>query len=62
MTVSCEEKIQSNSYMDLIVDFEESEEMILVEQDVDSCSIMVNDRYRVWYGDRAVLPPVNMST
>lgn len=62
MTIDCEEKIQSDSYMDLIVDFEESEEMVVVERDVDSCSVMVNERYRVWYGDRTVLPPVNMST
>ena len=62
MSVSCEEKIQSDSYMDLIIDHRESEESIIAKQGINSCSIEVNDRYRVWYAERALLPPVNMST
>ena len=62
MPVSCEERIQSDDYMDLIIDFMESEEAVVVVRNVDSCSVRVNDQYRVWYGEREELSPVSMST
>lgn len=62
MSVSCEERIQSNEYLDLIIDFKEAEEAVVVVRNVDSCSVQVNDQYRVWYGEREALSPISMST
>jgi len=59
MPLSCEEKIQSDRFMDFIIDYDGLGDSI--DREADSCSIVVDNRYRVWYGSRAVLPPVNMS-
>ncbi len=57
---SCEEIIQSNEYMDLIIDYvvPEAYEAVLGSE---RCSIQVDEQYRIWYANRRNLPSINVS-
>ncbi len=61
MAESCEERVQSNDYMDLIIDYVLPEIYENLEQ-VDACTIPVDEQFRVWYTDRSQIPPLSIST
>lgn len=60
MPLSCEERIQSNDYLDLIIDYVVPETYVTMEG-VDTCSIQVDEQYRIWYAERRALPPINIT-
>lgn len=60
MPFNCEERIQSNEYMDLIIDYVVPEDYVSMEG-VDTCTVQVDEQYRIWYSERRALPPLNIT-
>ncbi|MBQ6888793.1 MAG: S8 family peptidase [Lachnospiraceae bacterium] len=60
MPLSCEERIQSNDYLDLIIDYDISDAYMEIE-DVDACKVPVDEQYRVLYIERAAVAPISIS-
>lgn len=60
MPLTCEERIQSNDYLDLIIDYDIPEAYAELKG-VDVCRVPVDEQYRVWFVERAVVTPLNIS-
>lgn len=60
MPLTCEERIQSNEYLDLIIDYAVPESFVNLEE-LDSCVVSVNEQYRMLYANRSNLPPLTIS-
>lgn len=58
--LTCEERIQSNDYLDLIIDYAIPGEFTGPES-VDACMVQIDEQYRVLYVERAVVAPLNIS-
>lgn len=60
MPVTCEDRIQSNDYMDLIVDYV-LPEGLEEQENLNACVVPVNEQYRMWYTKRSRIPPLSIS-
>lgn len=60
MPLACEEKIQSNDFVDLITDYPFPENYRGIN-DIDSCEVTLDEQYRVWYMRGSQIPRVNIS-
>lgn len=60
MPLTCEQRIQSNDYFDLIMDYILPEDFPDIAE-LDSCWVEVDEQYRIWYVDRQRLPPVSIA-
>lgn len=60
MPITCEERIQSDDYMDLIIDYVLPEGLEETES-LNACVVPVNEQYRIWYAQRKRIPPLSIS-
>lgn len=61
MPLTCEEKIQSNEFLDLIIDYPYPEDYRGIGS-VDSCNVAIDEQYYSWYMRRSQVPLVSISS